>query len=108
MNSTALMRIEKKRDTCCKKRNAKERKAEHSEIIALIQKERRKERKKKRKGTKVVSRWSMETGRTMEKGEEQRAEEYKERREEKREREGEGDGTMHASAQFAPSFQIMI
>lgn len=57
MNSTASMRrIEKKRDTCGKKRNTKEGKAEHSEVIALIQKERRKERKK-RKSTEVVSRW---------------------------------------------------
>lgn len=54
MNSTVLMRrIEKKRDTCGKKRNTKEGKVEHSEIIALIQKE----GKKERKGTKVVSRW---------------------------------------------------
>ena len=50
MNSTASMRrIEKKRDTCGKKRNTKEGKAEHSEVIALIQKERRKERKKEKK-----------------------------------------------------------
>lgn len=57
MNSTASMRrIEKKRDTCGKKRNTKEGKAEHSEVIALIQKERRKEREK-RKSTEVVSRW---------------------------------------------------
>lgn len=57
MNSTASMRrIEKKRDTCGKKRNTKEGKAEHFEVIALIQKERRKERKK-RKSTEVVSRW---------------------------------------------------
>lgn len=54
MNSTVLMRrIEKKRDTCGKKRNTKEGKVEHSEIIALIQKE----GKKERKGTEVVSRW---------------------------------------------------
>lgn len=57
MNSTASMRrIEKKRDTCGKKRNTKKGKAEHSEVIALIQKERRKEREK-RKSTEVVSRW---------------------------------------------------
>lgn len=43
MNSTVLMRrIEKKRDTCGKKRNTKEGKVEHSEIIALIQKEEKK------------------------------------------------------------------
>lgn len=49
MNSTVLMRrIEKKRDTCGKKRNTKEGKVEHSEIIALI--ERRKEEKKRHGG----------------------------------------------------------
>lgn len=54
MNNSVLMRrIEKKRDTCGKKRNTKEGKVEHSEIIALIQKE----GKKERKGTEVVSRW---------------------------------------------------
>lgn len=43
-------------------------------------------------------------GRTMEKGEERR----RNIRRGERERERKGDGTMHASAQFAPSFQIMI
>ena len=43
MNNSVLMRrIEKKRDTCGKKRNTKEGKVEHSEIIALIQKEEKK------------------------------------------------------------------
>ena len=49
MNNSVLMRrIEKKRDTCGKKRNTKEGKVEHSEIIALI--ERRKEEKKRHGG----------------------------------------------------------
>lgn len=53
-----------------------------------------------------------ETRRTMGKRRRAKAEEeYKERKEKEREkgwRRKEGDSTMHASAQFAPSFQIMI